>query len=143
MSNGVSQVMREGANGKSIFIDGARVAKHPSHKITRTDIVRKVAEELLAKGIVAHVLHGGAAIGIGMRLAQLLLSGTGEFRQQERPDRVVPRQIDQFFMGKNGVSSAVGGEQGRSQQQGHSATRCSSKSPLSCPDQPWRVMPPT
>ena len=81
MTNRVSQIVRQGADGKRKFVHRVGIAKEPGDEVARTSIVRKIAEELLPKRIVAHVLNGGAAVRVGMRFAQLLFGRARESRQ--------------------------------------------------------------
>src|ERR1700722_9536059 len=100
--------MRQSPNRKPIFVDCVSVPEKPNDEVAAPHVMRKIAEELFAKRIVTHVLDGRAAVGIRMRLAQLLLRGSREASEQQRSYGIVPCQVDKFLVGKNGVRGALG-----------------------------------
>jgi len=89
--------------GKRTLIHGAGIAKKPGNEVAGAHVMRQVAKELFAEGIVTHVLDGGTAVRRGMGLAQLRLGCARETRQQQRLYGIVPCQVNQFFIGKNGI----------------------------------------
>jgi len=72
-----------------------------------------IAEEFIAEGIVADVLDRASAIRKRVRLLQVVRSRVREPFQKRWPDGVVPRGIDDRFMGQNriGVRSCRAGQQ--------------------------------
>ena len=68
----------------------ARVADKAGDEVSAAYIVGKIAEQFMAEGIVPGILDGAAPVGIGMRLAQLLVRRTREPRQKQRSNRIVP-----------------------------------------------------
>ena len=67
---------------ESVFVDIARFPKQIIDEIAGADVVRELAEEFIAEGIEAHVLHDAAAVGIRVGFAELGVRGTGKTRQQ-------------------------------------------------------------
>jgi hypothetical protein len=99
--------MRQCANRKGVFIDGVSIPKKPRDEVSRSHVVREVAEKLFAERVVAHVLYGTPTVGIGMRFPQLPFRGIGKTHEQERPNRIVPRQVNQLFVRKNRIRGGV------------------------------------
>ncbi len=62
---------------------------------------------MAAVWIVAHVLDDEPAVGIRLRLAQLLFGGTRKTGQQERLDVRLPDCIDDGFVGEYRISVGV------------------------------------
>src|SRR4029077_1415583 len=79
-----------------------------NYKITASDIVRKVTEELTAKRVVTQILDNRASVGIGVGLEQLLRSRVRKSSQEQRGNAILPRRIDNGLMCKNGIPRAIG-----------------------------------
>jgi len=107
MTDSVAQLVREGSDGECVLVDRAGISKEAGNEVGGAGVMRQVAEQLFAKGIVAHVLDGGTAIGVGVGLVPLPFGRTGKTRQEKRPDGLVPCQVKQFFVGKNGVRDSA------------------------------------
>src|SRR5208337_4463609 len=65
--------------------------------------MRQIAELLAAEWVVAEVLDDRAAVGIGMRLRNLVFRQRRKSLEQERPDLVFPEQVDNFLMRQDGI----------------------------------------
>jgi hypothetical protein len=52
--------------------------------------MRQIAELLTAEWVVAEVLNDGAAVGIGMRLPNLVFRQRRKSLEQQRPDLIFP-----------------------------------------------------
>src|SRR5262249_27076992 len=74
----------------------------------RAHVMGEITKQRLAEWVVPHVLNGGAAIGVGVRVAQFRLGCAGKFLQEKRPDGTIPGEINQFLMRENGVSAGLG-----------------------------------
>jgi hypothetical protein len=122
MSCNIGSVVGKGSQRESIFVQILGLGDERENKITATNIVRQIAKELTAEGIVAHVLNDGASIGIGMGLEQLLRSRLGKSAQEYGFDVVLPCGIDNSFMRKDGIPHAIRGA-GHSQQKPENQTR--------------------
>src|SRR4029077_5239130 len=97
------------------------------NEITAADVVRQVAEELVAVRVVAHVLDDGASVSIGMSLAQIVLGGVGEALLKQWPDMRGPNRVNDGLVRKHGVSIAGGWEGEKQNQrdgQEHLGSRC-------------------
>ena len=70
VSYGVADVMREGADGEGEVVGVLGVAKEAQDKVAGADVVGEIGEESVAEGIVAEVLDGAAAVGIGVGLVE-------------------------------------------------------------------------
>src|SRR5580704_13315934 len=101
----VRGIMGQCADSECVLVEVFSVAEQNLHKIPASHVVRKVAEEMASIGVIAHVLDDRAAIGIGLRLAQLLFGGTRKTSQQERLDVRLPNGIDDRFVGENRVGT--------------------------------------
>ena len=123
MPDRIAQVVRQRPNRKRILVDRLRIAKQPGNEISRANVVREIAEKLFAERVVPHVLDRRPAVRVGMGYAQLLFSRSGESLQQKRPDGIIPRQVNQLFVGQDGVRRGVARTQQEDQQNSHSANR--------------------
>ena len=56
-----------------------------------------------AEGVIAHVLNDASAIGKSVRFPQVFLGRFGKALFQERFDLVFPQQVDDLFVGENGI----------------------------------------
>src|SRR5260370_36226220 len=68
------------------------------------DVVRGVAEKRTPIRKVAHILKDGAAVGIGLRSAEIFLGCLRKLFQEERFDVRFPSRIDDGFVRENSVS---------------------------------------
>ena len=68
MSCSIGGVVGKGSQRKRILVQIVGLGDERENKIAAANIVREIAEELTAEGIVTHVLNDGASIGIGMGL---------------------------------------------------------------------------
>jgi hypothetical protein len=103
VADGVADVMREGADGEGEFVGGVRVAKQADDEVSGADVVGEVGEEFVAEGIVAEVLDGAAAVGVGVSLLELGFGECGVMLEKNGPDGLLPGEIDQLLMGLDGV----------------------------------------
>ena len=65
--------------------------------------MHQVAEFFAAEGVVAEVLDDGAAVGIGVRLPDLVIRKSGISLEQEGSDLIGPEQVHDFLVGQNRV----------------------------------------
>ena len=101
VTRNVGRVVRESAKGEGVFVDVFAFAQELDDKVSAANVVDKVAEFTITKRIVAEVLDDGTAIGVGVRIFDLVVCETGITGKQERPDFVDPKQIDNLFMSQN------------------------------------------
>ena len=99
----IGNIVRQRSCSECQFIDVGRFEKQILLEFAGAHIMRQVAEQMASEGIVAHILQHRTAVGIGVRLAQFLQSRLRIAAQQQRPNTIVPYQIDQLLMGQNGV----------------------------------------
>jgi len=98
--------VREGSDGEGEFIGGLRVAQKVEDEVSAADVVSEVGEERVAEGVVAEVLNGAAAIGVGMSLFDLGLGQGGEALEQERTDGLFPGKVDELLVSLDRVGAA-------------------------------------
>ena len=98
MSGVVVRVVSQRTERERVLVDVARVTKQRFHEVARPDVVQEVAEEFVAKRVVAEILDDRPAIGIGSRLVQHLwgrVAGSGAAEAAvcpcPRPRRSPPR----------------------------------------------------
>ena len=101
----VRSVMGEGAECESVFREILRIVQQSLDEIAAADVMREIAEERAAVGIVAHVLNDGAPIGVGLRAAQIFLGGLRKFSQQQRLDVRLPCRINDGFVREHRVGT--------------------------------------
>ncbi len=99
VADGVTHVMREGANGEGELVGGVRVAKEADDEVSGADVVGEVGEEFVAEGVVAEVLDGAAAVRVGVSLLELGFGEGGVLLEKNGPDGLLPGQVDQLLMG--------------------------------------------
>ena len=63
-------------------------------------------EEGVAEGIVAEVLNGAAAVGVGVGLLKLGFGQVWEFFEQEGADGLLPGKVDELLVGLDGVGDS-------------------------------------
>jgi hypothetical protein len=59
----------------------------------------QVAEEFFAKRVVAHVLDGATPVRVSVRLGELGVGASRKPAEQQRANRILPRQIDELLVG--------------------------------------------
>ncbi len=103
VADGVADVMREGADGEGELVGGVRVAEEADDEVSGADVVGEVGEEFVAEGVVAEVLDGAAAVGVGVSLLELGFGEGGIVLEKNGPDGLLPGQIDQLLVSLDGV----------------------------------------
>jgi hypothetical protein len=111
VSDGVADVVREGSDGEGEFVGGFRVAQKVEDEVSGADVVSKIGKERVAEGVVAEVLDGAAAIGVGVGLFELGLGKGGEALEQERTDGLLPGKVDELLVGLDRVGAAGPGRE--------------------------------
>ena len=72
-------------------------------EVTGTDVVSEIGEELVTEGVVAKVLNGAAAIGVGVGLLELGFGESGVLLEEDGADGLLPGEIDQLLMALDGI----------------------------------------
>jgi hypothetical protein len=103
VADGVTDVVREGANGKGKLVGGVGVAEEAKDEVSGADVVGEVGEEGVAEGVIAEVLYGAAAVGVGVGFLELGFGESGIFLEQEGADGLFPREVDQLLVALDGV----------------------------------------
>lgn len=111
VSDGVAEVVREGSDGEGEFVCGFGVAEEVDDEVSGSDVVGEVGEELVAEGVVAEILNGAAAVGVGMGLFDLGLGKGGEALEQEGADGLLPGEVDELLVGLDRVGAAGRGRE--------------------------------
>jgi hypothetical protein len=99
MADGVADVVGEGADGEGKLVRGLGVVQEREDEVAGADVVGEVGEELVAEGVVAEVLNGTAAIGIGVRFLKLGFSKCGEVLEKDGTDGLLPGEVDELLVG--------------------------------------------
>jgi hypothetical protein len=100
--------MREGADGEGELVGGVGVAEEADDEVSGANVVGEVGEEGVAERVVAEVLDGATAIGVGVSLLKL---GFGERRvvlEENRPDGLLPCQVDELLVALDRVGDGRG-----------------------------------
>jgi len=95
--------MREGADGEGELVGSMGVAKKADDKVSGADVVGEVGEELVAEGVVAEVLNGAAAIGVGVGLLELGFGEGGVVFEENGANGLLPGQVDELLVGLDRV----------------------------------------
>jgi hypothetical protein len=91
---GISDVMREGADGEGELVGSMGVAKKAGDKVSGPYVVGEVREEGVAEGVVAEVLNGAAAVGIGVSLLKLGFGEGGVVFEENGANGLLPGEVD-------------------------------------------------
>ena len=116
VADGVADVMGEGADGEGEFVGGLGVAQKREDEVAGADVVGEVGEELVAEGVVAEVLDSTATVGVAVGLLDLRLGEMGEALEQDGADGGFPGEVDELFVGLDGVGDRRRGREQESQQ---------------------------
>lgn len=79
-------------------------------EVTRADVMGEIAEEGVAERVVAEILNGAAAVGVGVSFLDLRLGEVWEALEQEWANRLLPREIDKLLVGLDRVGKGWPGE---------------------------------
>ena len=107
----VADVVGEGADGEGEVVGSLRVAEKADDEVAGADVVGEIGEKGVAEGIVAEVLNGRATVGIGVGLIDLRVGEVGEVLKDDGENRVFPSEVDDLFVGLDGVGGALGGDE--------------------------------
>ena len=103
VADGVADVVREGADGEGELVGGVGVAEEADDEVSGADVVGEVGEEGVAEGVVAEVLNGAAAVGVGVGLLELGFGEGGVLFEKDGADGLLPGEVDQLLVGLDGV----------------------------------------
>jgi hypothetical protein len=70
--------------------------------------VGEVGEEGVAEGVVAEVLDGAAAVGVGVGLLELGFGELGVMLEENGPDGLLPGEVDQLLVALDRVGDGRG-----------------------------------
>ena len=115
VADDVTDVVRERADGEGELVGGVGIAEEADDEVSRADVVGEVREEGVAEGIVAEVLDGTAAVGVGVGLLELSVGESGIFLEEKGADGLLPSKIDQLLVTLDGVGDGRGCRQKQSE----------------------------
>jgi hypothetical protein len=101
VADGVTDVMRERADGESELVGGVGVAEKTDDEVSGADVVGEVGEEGVAEGVVAEILDGASSVGVGVSFLELGFGEGGVVLEEDGPDRLLPREVDQLLVALN------------------------------------------
>ncbi len=104
----VADVVGEGADGEGELVGGVGVAEKTEDEVAGADVVGEVGEEDVAEGVVAEVLDGTAAVGVGVGLLKLGFGEGGVVLEENGADGLLPGEIDELFVGLDGIGDGMG-----------------------------------
>ena len=106
MSAIIRRIVSQRAQGKSVFVQVRSFLDQVDDEVAAAHIVREVAEILVPKGVISHVLNQRSTVGEGVGLLQIIVGSGGKSLLQRRQEAVLPRQIDDLFVGEHGIGRA-------------------------------------
>ena len=109
MSSQVRGVVRQGPQRERILVDVSGFVQQRQDKIAAANIVDQIAEEPVSERIIAQVLDQASAVGIAMGHAELVRRRAGILFQQKGLDLIFPEQVNDLFVGQNGIRHANSG----------------------------------
>ena len=117
----IGSIVGKRAQSEGVFVGVLALLEQFDDEITATDVVHQIAEFHAAKRIVAEVLDHGATVGVTVRFGKLFFRQIRKSLQKKRPKLIGPSEVDNFFVGEDGVSERSAGTQQRSHQHRHDA----------------------
>ena len=120
----VGRIVRQRAQGKGILVRVLAFAHQLDNEVPAAHIMHQVAEVLVAERVVSKVLNDRAAVGISMRLFDLVFGNSWKPLHQKRPNLRDPQQIDNLLVGQDGVCKHISA---RHQQQEKQSGRTGKK----------------
>ena len=103
VSLGVGGVVFQGAQRERVFVEVLRFAQQLRDEIAAANVVREIAEKVAAQRIISHVLDDAAAVGVGVRLFQILRRRARKSFQQMILEGRIPNGVDDRFVGENRI----------------------------------------
>ena len=85
--------MRERSEGEGVLVDVVGlfcIREHVFDEVSTADVVREIAEEMVAEGIVADVLDERAAVSVCVGLAHLIVRSAGKAGEEQRANLGFP-----------------------------------------------------
>ena len=108
VAEAVSDVVGERAYGEGKLVKRLGVVEQREDKVAGADVVGEVGEEGVAEGIVAEVLNGAAAVGVGVSFQELRVSERRIVLEENRANGRFPGDVDELLMGLDGVGDGRG-----------------------------------
>jgi hypothetical protein len=115
VADGVADVVREGADGEGELVGGVGIAEECEDEVAGADVVGEIGEETVAEGIVAEVLNGASAVGVAVGLLNLCVGESGVLFEEDGADGGLPGEVDELFVGLDGVGYGRSGRQEQDQ----------------------------
>ena len=103
MSDGVADIVRKSAYGKSEFVGVTGVTKEIYDEIAGADVVGQIRERRVAKRIVADILYDTSAVCICASVLELSWGEAGITAKEQRDDRLLPGEINKLLVGEQRV----------------------------------------
>src|SRR4051794_17328611 len=94
VTHSVADVMRKRTDREGQFVGVSSMTKQALNKVSRSHVVRQIAEELIAERIITEILYGRTAVSITVSPYQISFVQVREPALQKRLDRVSPDKID-------------------------------------------------
>jgi hypothetical protein len=104
----VADVVGEGADGEGELVGGFGVVQEGEDEVAGTDVVGELGEEGVAEGVVAEVLYGAAAVGVGVSFEELSFGEGGVVLEEDGADGRLPGDVDELLVGLDGVRDGRG-----------------------------------
>lgn len=114
----VAHIVGESADGEGQFVGGASVAEETTDEVAGADVVHQVAVEGFTERVVADILYGAAAVGVGVGFTKLRGGEIGKAGKQQRTDGGLPGEVDELFVGLKRVGQGGPGCEEERQQSG-------------------------
>ncbi len=99
----VRRIVRQGAQCEGVLVDILAFEQQLADEVSAADVMHQVAEFPAAERVVAEILDDGAAIGVGVRLSDLVFRQSRISLEQEGLDLVGPEQVHDFLVRQNGI----------------------------------------
>ena len=100
----IADVVRERADSEGQLVRVVRIAEEIDDKVSGANVVGQIRKRLIAEWVVSDVLNDATTVGIGTCAIEF---GGGQVRiaaQEQGNDGILPREVDELFVGKQGVS---------------------------------------
>ena len=119
----VGNIVRQSSQRESAFVHIMSLRQQVGDEVAATHVMGKVAEQLVAEGIVAHVLNDGSAVSVGVRSSKLGGRSAWITGQQKTFNIRIPERVDDGFVRENRIRPRGARKKNKKEDRGNQASQ--------------------